>query len=351
MLATVESFPVNDYIVHNASIEIVRVAREWLLLGGSLLVVAALYSHYVGGHSAYLVELIFVLVGASLALVSLRVGTHEERTDQEGLLADLLTRFMTKEQFATVLPLAGFVLILGWSAWKLFVVGETNLRMTDLIVTLFGLSLVLYYVGPSRFTVQKDFVVLYLLFLTLVFVVIWGSYTLITGESYGRLTAYAEYYFITQPVVFLTNLLGVQTHAELNTGGFGLSNIIEYEYHGRLLRLGIGSGCSGLYSAGLFFSAFLAFVLVRYKKVNIGILVALAVGFGLTWASNILRMVITVLVGSAYGHPALAFVHSYLGILIFIAFVTLFWVIIVRWLDRAESKTKRPAQQNVVPTE
>jgi FtsH-binding integral membrane protein len=49
-------------------------------------------------------------------------------------------------------------------------------------------------------------------------------------------------------------------------------------------------------------------------------------------------MVITILVGSIWGHPALAFVHSYIGILIFVAFVTVFWMLIVRWLDKVEKR-------------
>ena len=327
-----------------------KIPREWLLLAGSLLVVAALYSHFLGGHSAYLIELIFVIAGATIALLSLRMQAPQKDAGREGILVDLMTRFISKETCATVLPMTGFLLILAWSVWKLFVFGVADLRMQDFIVTLFGLSLVLYYHGPSRFTVQKDFAVLYLMFLTITFVVIWGSYTVITGQSYAGITAYAEYYFITVPVVAITNLLGIDTFSELNTSGSGMSNIIVYEYHGRFLRLGIGSGCSGLYSAGLFFSAFLAFVLVRYRKVDVRILVALAVGFALTWVSNILRMVITIMAGSAYGHPALAFVHSYLGVLMFIAFVTVFWVIIVKWLDRAESKAGPPAPKDASPS-
>lgn len=322
-----------------------RISREILLLAGSLFVIAAVYNHYIGGHSAYLLEIIFVGIGASLALLSL--WPQDKKTEQpenEGLLVRFLTRFLSKEQCFILIPLAGFALILAWSAWKLFVVGDADLHLEDLMVTLFGLSLVLYNAGPSRFATQKDFVVLYLLFLTIVFAVIWKLYTIITGESYVRVTAYAEYYFVTAPVVTLLQLIGVNAHASLAD----LSNIIDYEYHGRMLRVAIGTSCSGLYSTGLFFSAFLAFVLVRYNRVDRNIIAALGVGFLVTWASNILRMVITVLVGSAYGHPALAFVHSYIGILIFVGFITVFWLLIVRWLDRVEPKSN-PEGPNDMP--
>jgi len=318
----------------------VKVQREWLLLTGALLVMAALYNHYLG-HSVYLVEIIFVVAGALLALFSLRTLVRKDRVE-EGLLVSLLTRFMTKQQCAALLPILGFAIIFAWSAWKLFVLNATDLIMEDFIVTLFGLSLILYYAGPSQLTMPKDFVVLYLMFTTITFAVIWKLYTILTGESYYRITAYSEYYFITTPVVALVNFFGVGARAELDLTGGGLSNTIIYEYHGSMTYLGIGSGCSGLYSAGLFFSAFLAFVLVRYRNVDRYILAALAVGFFVTWLSNILRMVITIIVGSKYGYPALVVVHSYIGIIIFVAFITLFWFLIVKWLDRVEKVPIEP---------
>lgn len=136
-----------------------RISREILLLAGSLFVIAAVYNHYIGGHSAYLLEIIFLGIGASLALLSLwPQDKNTEQPEHEGLLVRFLTRFLSKEQCLILIPLAGFVLIMAWSAWKLFVVGDADLHMEDLIVTLFGLSLVLYNAGPSRFAVQKDFV-------------------------------------------------------------------------------------------------------------------------------------------------------------------------------------------------
>ncbi len=159
-----------------------------------------------------------------------------------------------------------------------------------------------------------------------------------TGESYVRVTAYSEYYVVTAPVTNILNGLGFQVHSSLNLDGPGLSNIIEYEHDGVMLKLGIGTGCSGLYSAGLFFSAFLAFILVRYQKIDGPNAVALAIGFAVTWLSNIIRMIVTIATGIAWGHPALAFVHAYIGILVFVAFITIFWLLIVRWLDSVYEK-------------
>jgi exosortase/archaeosortase family protein len=124
----------------------------------------------------------------------------------------------------------------------------------------------------------------------------------------------------------------------------GMSNFIDYPYDGRMVTLGVGVTCSGLYSAGLFFSAFLSFVLVRYKRVDKYILLGLGAGLFVTWISNIFRMTVTVLIGSLYGHPALSVFHAYFGIILFIIFLTVFWMLIVRWLDKHEPVATPPPQ-------
>lgn len=320
-----------------------KIQREWLLLLGSLFVIAALYNHYIG-HSAYLVEIIFVVIGSIIALYALITQEPKPSDTGDGMLVVLLSRYLTKRQCAFLLPFIGFALILGWSVWKLSVKGTADLRMEDFMVTLLGLSLVLYYSGPSRFAPQKDFVVLYLLFMTIVFVVLWKSYVMFTGEAGARLSMYTQFYMITSPVAVLAQALGVDATAVLLPDNPGLTNFIEYEYQGRYITVGIGVTCSGLYSAGMFFSAFLAFVLVRYKRVDKYILLGLGAGLLVTWCSNVFRMTVTILIGSVYGHPGLSFFHSYFGIIVFILFLTVFWVIIVRWLDKHEPlvQQKRP---------
>ena len=321
-----------------------RFHREWFLLIGSLLVVAALYNHYLG-HSAYLVELIFVAIGCGLALVSI-TGLKKSVETSSGLFSDFLCRFLPRDKVGIIIPLFGFALIVVWSGYKILVGGRTDLQMDDFMVTLFGLSLVLYQFGPSRFALQKDFVVLYLLFMTIVFAVIWEVYSFVTGRSYVSVTAKSEYYLITVPVVAILRFLGVVVDSELHAEGPGMTNYIIYHYHDVNLRLGIGTSCSGLYAAGLFFSAFLAFVLVRYRIVDAPVLAGLGIGFAVTWVSNIIRMVVTISVGAAYGHPALVFVHGYLGIIIFVAFIALFWYLIVRWLDKIEDKRMAKKTEN-----
>jgi exosortase/archaeosortase family protein len=325
----------------------VRIPKDWPLLLGCVLVAAALYNHYMG-HSAYSVELVFIVSGIVLALYSLVYVRREAKEPGNGILVDLLSKVISRERSTVLIPLAGFLLVAIWSGWKLLVSGQADLRLEDFVVTLFGTSLVLYNAGPSKYAMQKDFVVLYLMFLTIVFAVIWKTYTIVSGDSFYRINAYSEYYFIVIPVVLLVRMFGADVSSELDASSHGISNYITFEYQGRHILLGIGEGCSGLYSAGLFFSAFLAFVLVRYRKVDRWILAALGLGFIVTWASNIMRMAITIMIGSAFGAPALAFFHSNIGIVVFVVFVSIFWMLIVRWLDRVEGPTKPQIEEDIV---
>lgn len=304
-----------------------------------MLVAGALYNHYMG-HSALLVELVMVGVGTAIAVrtcLSLQKSGSEE---SEGILVDFISRYVRRDLCPVLISAAGFALILLWSTWKILFVGETNLRMEDFIVTVLGLSLVVYPSDHSRLSEVKDFLVLYLIFLALVFVVVWRTYYLVTGESHYTVTAYTEYYIITAPVAWLLRVFGFNVEAILDLDGIGLANLIEYEHNGMLLRVGIGSGCSGLYSAGLFFSAFLAFVIARYRRFDRYIAVGLLAGFLTTWFSNIIRMVVTVMAGIIWGHPALAFVHGFIGIIVFVSFISVFWILIVRWLDSKELKSE-----------
>lgn len=77
--------------------------KDWPLLLGSLLIVAALYNHYMG-HSAYFVELVFIAIGIVLALYSLITIRKETKEPGNGILVDLLSKIMTKEQSAVLIP-------------------------------------------------------------------------------------------------------------------------------------------------------------------------------------------------------------------------------------------------------
>ena len=318
--------------------------RDLSLLLGAVLVAGALYNHYFG-HSVLLVEIISIAIGATIFIYGMWQKDGKESPITKGILISLLSKFLNEKQIETILPLSGFILLVGWTLLKIFVTGDTGLTMGDVIITLLAISVILYYFGPSKYQIEKDFIVLYLIFLTIVFAIIVPVTMSISGESYASFSAYSEFYLVTQPVAFISNIFGANVNAVLDLQSGGMSNNLEFSYHGRLIVLGIGITCSGLYTFGLFFSAFLSFIIVKYRKIDRYIGTALLIGAFVTWASNIVRMVIVVLVGAAYGFQALAIVHMYIGIVLFVLFASVFWVLIVRWLDKKEGLVPPPTEK------
>ena len=311
-----------------------RLNRDWYPLIGALLIIGALYSHYLG-HSVLLFEIILVGVGIAFSIVNPLSNFKKNKEEKNnGFLIRLLSPILNEDQCSVLIPIFGFIILLTWSVFKIFIIDENNLRMEDIIVSLLGLSIILYYSGPSRYYREKDFITLYLIFLTIVFAIVLNLYSRMAGTEYTIAMARSEYYIVTVPVVTILNGFGFDVCSEFVISSVEISNIIEYFYQGKLLRLSVGGSCSGIYSIGLFFSAFLAFVLIRYQKMSKDIAFAAIAGLFLTWSSNIIRMILTVIVGIEYGPIALITFHMYIGIIIFVAIILLFWIFIMKWLDK-----------------
>ena len=144
-----------------------RFNRDWYPLIGALLIIGALYNHYLG-HSVLLFEIILVAIGIAFSTVNLLTNFKKNEKDKNyGFLIRLLSPILNEDQCSVLIPISGFVILLTWSVFKIFIIDENDLRMEDIIVSLLGLSIILYYSGPSRFYKEKDFITLYLIFLTL----------------------------------------------------------------------------------------------------------------------------------------------------------------------------------------
>ena len=106
------------------------------------------------------------------------------------------------------------------------------------------------------------------------------------------------------------------------------------------INLSIGISCTGLYSVAIFVSAFIAFVAVEYKKADRKAALLLGIGIFLAWFANIIRMTIIVVVGKYYGAEAMVWTHNNIGELIFMAWITMFWLFIFKCfgvLDKKEN--------------
>ena len=189
---------------------------------------------------------------------------------------------------------------------------------------------------PDRFARERDFVLLFFILLNAILVVP----LLIARVYYADLEKSVDVYSwiaLAPQTSALLTLLGVsnQLHAVAGSTAPGLT--FTPEHLGVQVTIVITTACSGIYSFGIFASAFVAFILTEYKKLSRRIWLLLALGLLTAYIANVLRMVIIVLVGY-YTDTAetdlqnLLIAHSYAGWLIFLGWIALFWGVILRFV-------------------
>lgn len=103
----------------------------------------------------------------------------------------------------------------------------------------------------------------------------------------------------------------------------------------------ITTACSGIYSFGIFASAFVAFVLTEFQRLGRRVWILLGLGLATAYVANVLRMVIIVLVGyytdsTETDLQNMLVAHSYAGWLIFLGWITLFWSVLLKIMPREQ---------------
>jgi len=139
---------------------------------------------------------------------------------------------------------------------------------------------------------------------------------------------------------FLANLTGLQSSYLLSTLGLGAGytwseplGIIELASGGRIPSIAISTACSGILSLTIFMVAFTVLATDFYGKASKAKLaICLALGLGGTILSNVFRVSIISAVGYVWGPDPMYAFHMYAGYATFLAFMTFFWYLSIRWL-------------------
>jgi len=232
---------------------------------------------------------------------------------------------------SAIYPLAGALVILGDLAFNLFIAGSLDLKSLDFMTLLFGLILLAYNYTPARFEIETCFLVIFFfafILLQIAPLLLHAAYATLVGSPFD-IEASAQWYvhnFLGKPLAALLNAAGIET----KTSG----DLVAFMTPQGWLGVKIGISCSGAYSFAIFTSAFVAYVLTKYKKLTRNTLALLAAGVILTYLANILRMLTTVLSGYFYGGEALVTVHQNAGWLIFMFWTFLFWTIMFKILTK-----------------
>jgi archaeosortase C (PEF-CTERM variant) len=259
--------------------------------------------------------------------------------------ANILTKLMSsidsqaKNIFPYLLPIIGALIIDAVIIRNIMRGTEIDMGSFDLITILFGVTLIAYNYVPREFSLARDFAVFFfgIMFFVWIFPQMLGS--LVAEKAYAEYTSI----LLAQPTGSILSMIGMSNEVSGDVLTFQLND-------DSWASVGIGQACSGLYTATIFVALFVTFVLIEYKKVDMKVVILLALGIILVYFANILRMVTLVLVYHHYGFDSFSWAHANLGTIIFITWLTPFMYLLYRFLmredmveevDEEEPKTKR----------
>ncbi len=287
----------------------------------------------------------FLVAGLAIfALVFRRAPGAPAPEDRTTLASRFLYRVTLRGRLVRWFPAVAIVLIGLDLAYNQLVFGGISLGTEDTTFLLFAAALFVYPFLPLRFARERDFVLMFMTALILILVVP----LLIARLYYQDFEKSVDLYSWTAlapQTAWMLNLLGVPASVH-PMPPFTAPALTFTTRSGAVLTVLITTACSGIYSFGIFASAFVAFVLTEFDRVRPKVLVLLGLGFLTAYVANILRMVLIVLFGVYSDTPQdsvnnLLIAHSNLGWLIFLGWIALFWGLVFRFVVKPTALTEK----------
>ena len=295
----------------------------------------------------------FLIVGLVLFALLFRRVPGAPAAEARGTLASRFLHFITLDGRLVRWFPAFAILLIGLDlAYNQLVFGGISLGTEDDVLLLFAAALFAYPFVPLRFGRERDFVLMFMAALLLVLVVPLLLLRLYYRDFERSVDAYSWAALAPQTAAVL-NLLGVPANVHPSLGSTAPALTFTTR-SGAVLTVEITTACSGIYSFGIFASAFVAFVLTEFDRFRPKVLGLLALGFLTAYAANILRMVLIVLFGVYSDTPQdsvnnLLVAHSNLGWLIFLGWIALFWGIVFRFVVRPSVPAETSPTQEASP--
>jgi len=172
-----------------------------------------------------------------------------------------------RRQRIAFLPLVGLLVIGGDVFYNLVIQHSRQFLGLDWMTLLFGLILIFYNSIPARYDAEARFITI---FLGLFFITLSLPLALLTLEFGGKAASFYTEVFIAKPIAAMLNAVGIPTTS--------VSNWVYYTGKYENIQMGMGISCSGVYSLAIFFSAFVAYVHVKYKAFNARMAALLVLG-------------------------------------------------------------------------
>ncbi|HYS74062.1 MAG TPA: archaeosortase/exosortase family protein [Thermoplasmata archaeon] len=289
------------------------------------------------------VSIPIILVGGTLLAWSMWPAGTPPVGPSTSLASRFIRRITIGGRLLGFFPSLGIAIILGDLTYNLTLSATPSIQTEDTIVLLAAVSFLVYGIVPERFARERDFVLLFFLWLNSILVVPLLVARLYYADFERSVDVYSWVALAPETGAVL-NVLGVanQVHAVAGSTAPGLT--FTPQHLAAQVTVVITTACSGIYSFGIFASAFAAFVLSEYNRLSPRIWLLLGLGFLTAYAANVLRMVMIVLV--AYYTDTqqtdlqnMLLAHSYAGWLIFVGWIALFWTIVFKVLPREPVKS------------
>ncbi|MCK5548601.1 MAG: archaeosortase/exosortase family protein [Thermoplasmata archaeon] len=310
-----------------------------IFAGVDLLVVGQkeLWVHYLG--------LLLIFLGVAYLLFAfLPYLKKEYRVKKKSLASRFLSFISLKGRLQPFFLIFGIVIISLDLVYNLVVSPTPQLLTFDSIVLLFGGWLIFHNFVPKKFERERDFVFMFLFFLILILVIP----LLILRLTMGNFEESVNVYSANLLVPPLSGLLGIFGVPITNVNGIWITMTLK---GGTDAVIGITTECSGIFSFAIFASAFMAFILIEFERITKRVVALLALGMFTAYLANVLRMTVIMLVGYHYDSSnlqAMLFAHANVGWIIFLLWISLFWVLMYKFLMKEKKPViKKPEPKGV----
>ncbi len=299
-------------------------------------------------HATDLVAVGVVVLVAGAALLGLLLWPQAPATGAaEASLGARLIRVLTwRGRLVRFFPAFGVALIVADLAYNFLVSASPDLLTEDILVLLSAAALLGYGFVPSRYGRERDFVLLFFLFLDLLLVVPLLAARVVTHNADASVDVYS-WTALAPELGAVLSALGVANSVHAVAGFTAPGLTFTPVQMASPVTLVITTSCSGIYSFGIFAAAYIAFLTTEYAHPSRRLWLLLGLGFAASYLANLLRMVIIVLVGY-YTDTAqsdlqnLLLAHSYAGWALFLAWLALFWGLLFKFLPLEREPTAAP---------
>jgi len=268
------------------------------------------------------------------------------------LASSLIRRATWDGRLARLFPMIGVMILAADLLYNLKLSASPGLQTEDTIAILAAGVFMVYGFVPPRFSRERDFVLSFVIALNAILVVplllarAWEA-------NFERSVDFYSWVALAPETSAVLRLIGVENTVHPVAGATAPGLTFTPQHLGVRVTVVITTACSGIYSFGIFASAFVAFVLTEFQRPARRLWLLLGLGMGAAYVANVLRMVIIVLVGyfTDTGETDLQnmlIAHSYAGWLIFLAWIALFWGLLFRLLPIPS--VARDAKPSVTPS-